>query len=906
MGVTEAEALEAELRSQIRRLGSLLGQSLVRQEGEQLLTLVEQIRNLTKDDPQAAAGVLARTDLDSAIKLARAFSTYFHLANITEQVYRAKEIASQKDKEGSWLWRTAARIKAANIDQNTLDNAFANLKVRPVFTAHPTEASRRSVLLKLKRIAELLEKPDSEDSQFSEIIDLLWQTDELRLEQPEVIDEARNAMNYIDDAVAGPMVEVLENLVKVAKHLNVSEDRLNQPLTFGSWIGGDRDGNPFVTPEVTTEVLTLQRGHAIRNLKTIIKRLAEDLSISDRISPATDELWDSVEKDLINLPNLNPRLKRINAEEPFRLKLSAISNRLEATRKRFANREPHKAGVDYSSRLELLSDLEVLAQALAGERTQLIANGIFARTHRTAKAIGLQLATLDVREHSEKHHLALAPLIDRAQLASKPYLELSPQEKFSLLSKELDSPRPLASTPYALSDSESAKTYQTFVAINEALENFGSDVIETYIVSMTKGPQDLLAAVMLAKETGLVDLPERVAKIDFVPLLETVDELRNAGEILEALLSTPAYRVLVSLRGNLQEVMLGYSDSNKDAGITTSQWEIHLAQRKLRDVAKAHGVRLRVFHGRGGTVGRGGGPTHDAILSMPWGVVDGDIKLTEQGEVISDKYLLPDLAKENLELLVAATLEATVLHAAPRENVERINRWDPVMDEISTAAQEKYNSLVRHEDLPEYFSTSTPVEQLAGLHLGSRPAKRPDQKQDLSSLRAIPWVFGWTQSRQIVPGWFGVGTGLASIKRDPQKLEIVREMHQDWPFLQNFLSNVAMTLAKTDLSVAQHYVNQLVPENLHHFFETIRAEHALTIKEILTLTGESELLENQPVLKNTLAVRDNYLLPLQFLQVSLLRKVRDIQASDEEVDSLLRRTLLLTINGIATGLRNTG
>ncbi|MGA0733173.1 MAG: phosphoenolpyruvate carboxylase [Candidatus Nanopelagicales bacterium] len=904
--MSEAPDLTAELRSAIRRLGSLLGQSLVRQEGEQLLNLVEQIRNLTKNDPKAAAGVLDRTDLDSAIKLARAFSTYFHLANVTEQVYRIKELQTQKVTSGSWLWRTAKKIEAAGIDQATLETAFANLRVRPVFTAHPTEASRRSVLLKLKRIAELLNNPEAEDDQFSEIIDLLWQTDELRLEQPEVIDEARNAMNYLDDAVAGPLTDVLENLVKVAKHLNVSEDHLSQPLTFGSWIGGDRDGNPFVTPEVTLNVLTLQRGHAIRDLKALIKRLAEDLSISDRISPAIAELWDSVEKDLVKLTDLDPRLKRINAEEPFRLKLSAISNRLEATRKRFANKEAHKPGVDYPSKVELLSDLQTLADALDTERTQLVANGLFARAHRAIKAVGLQLATLDVREHSNKHHAALAPLIDRAQISNKPYLELSAAEKFSLLAKELDSPRPLASSPHALPDLDTAKTYQTFASINEALENFGPDVIETYIVSMTKGPEDLLAAVVLAKETGLVDLPERIAKLDFVPLLETVDELRNAGEILEALLSTPAYRVLVSLRGNLQEVMLGYSDSNKDAGITTSQWEIHLAQRKLRDVAKAHGVRLRIFHGRGGTVGRGGGPTHDAILSMPWGVVDGDIKLTEQGEVISDKYLLPQLARENLELLVAATLEATVLHAEPREQIDRINRWNPVMDAISIAAQEKYNSLVRHEDLPEYFSLSTPVEQLAGLHLGSRPAKRPDQKQDLASLRAIPWVFGWTQSRQIVPGWFGVGTGLSSIKNDPEKLEIVREMYQAWPFFQNFLSNVAMTLAKTDLAVAEHYVQQLVPENLHHFFETIKAEHSLTIQEILSLTGEKELLENQSVLKNTLAVRDNYLLPLQFLQVSLLRKVRELQNNSEAVDPLLRRTLLLTINGIATGLRNTG
>ena len=681
------------------------------------------------------------------------------------------------------------------------------------------------------------------------------------------------------------------------------------PLTFGSWIGGDRDGNPFVTPEVTTNVLTLQRGHAIRVLQLTLKRLADDLSISDRISPADDQLWDSVEKDMTVLSGLDSRMKRINAEEPYRLKISAISHRLEQTRIRFANKANHVPGVDYGSEKEFVEDLNRLFIALNNERSGLIAQGVLGKALRTAAAIGLQIAKLDVREHSDKHHDALAPLIDRAKIINKPYSELTKSERFAVLAQELDSPRPLAATaagttPSALTDAEAIRTYSTFGAINQALLQYGDDVIDTYIISMTKGPDDLMAAVILAKENGLVDLPAKVAKVNFVPLLETVDELRNAGEILETLLSTPSYRILVSLRDNVQEVMLGYSDSNKDAGITTSQWEIQLAQRKLRDVAVKHGVRLRIFHGRGGTVGRGGGPTHDAILAMPWGVVVGDMKLTEQGEVISDKYLLPQLARENLELLVAATLEATLLHAASRVNQTDLDKWDEVMNKVSLSAQEKYNSLTKDPDLATYFALSTPVEQLADLHLGSRPAKR-QANAGIESLRAIPWVFGWTQSRQIIPGWFGVGSGIKAA-RDAGHDETLRHMAKNWAFFKNFISNVEMTVAKADMKIAQHYVTELVPPEFHHMFEKVKAEYEETKNQILWLTGEKEILDNQISLKKTLQIRDTYLLPLQYLQVSLLKKVRELNQNPENTDPLLRRTLLLTINGIATGLRNTG
>ena len=880
-----------DLRNDVRKLADLLGQTLARQEGDDLLKLVESVRLSVREGTQDQ--ILNKITDSQTIALVRAFSNFFNLANVAEQVNRSKILAAEHKSGGTWLGRAIENIlKAKNSNQEfstaELQEWIENFSVRPVFTAHPTEAARRSVLSKMTTISQLLEEPNSaiNNERLAEAIDLLWQTDELRLGRPEPLDEAVNSIYYLDELLLETVPEVLAEFVTEVKKLGVNLSLTARPLRFGTWIGGDRDGNPNITSEVTKAAILLQNAHFTRTLFSHLDELRQALSISTKLAGVSKELELSVAKDLENLPEIEARYRRINIEEPYRLKATAIRHKLSLTQSRHASGLPHFPGRDYKDTAELLQDFNIMRTSLLENNGQLIANGLLDRIMRSISAFGLTHATMDIREHSDAHHKLLTQLFGGSD----------PQ----IIAKQL-----LATSNPDLSGLGQAGSncYKTFVAINELIDRYGSEVIESYIISMTKSADDVMAAVLIAKIAGLISLDgsNSFAKIGFVPLLETVIELRSADKILDDLLSNKSYRKVVDLRGGVQEVMLGYSDSNKDAGITTSQWEIHKAQRKLRDVAKKHGVKLRLFHGRGGSVGRGGGPTYDALIALPWGSIDGQIKMTEQGEVISDKFGLPALAKENLELTLAAALEATVLNRKPRQSSNDLNTWDECMDLISEHAFTSYRALVDQPELPAYFYASTPVEQLGNMFLGSRPSRRPEESSGLDSLRAIPWVFGWTQSRQIVPGWYGVGSGLKAA-REAGKSELLQTLLKEWHFFSTFISNVEMTLAKTDLTIAKRYVESLVDPSLHKIFEQIKTEFDLTVKELLLMTNKSEILGNQPILARTLQVRDTYLAPIQLLQISLLKRVR----TQKEPDPLLARALLLTINGVAAGLRNTG
>ncbi|MEO7235668.1 MAG: phosphoenolpyruvate carboxylase [Lapillicoccus sp.] len=911
------------LRASVRQLGSLLGEALTRHEGPELLALVEKVRAVAREPgDEGLHRLLADVDDATAVVLARAFTAYFQLVNVTEQLHRYQELTTGEEGplEGT-VRRIGEALQDGSVDRTLVESVLSRVEYRPVFTAHPTEATRRTVLTLLRKIADVVDAAEDprrssltsspaaqRERRLAELVDLLWQTDELRIVRPQPTDEARTATYYLRSLAANVVPVLLDELDRQLATIGVTLPLDARPLRFGTWAGGDRDGNPNVTPAVTLDVLSLQHLAGLRVLIDQVEDLLTEASASTRVVEVTDALSASLAADAEALPITYAAVRRLNAEEPYRLKLSFVRVRLQRTRDRLAAGTAHEPGRDYRHLDDLLADLVLIRDSMLANGDRLTADGAILRLIRTATALGLGLATLDIREHSERHHAALAALVDRVGELERPYADLDRPGRIAYLSQEMTSRRPLVGAVRGDLGSATTQILDIFDAIRTALDTYGRDAVETYIVSMTHDVDDLFAVVVLAREAGLVDTGSTdtpaVARIGFAPLFETVAELESAGPLLEALLGDASYRRVVAARGDVQEIMLGYSDSSKDAGIAASQWQIHRAQRALRDIARQHGVVLRLFHGRGGSVGRGGGPTAEAILSQPDGSLDGPIKITEQGEVLSDKYTLPKLGLLNLESALAAVVEASILHRTPLLASEVLVEWDQAMDRVASAGQDAYRALVRDPALVPFFVAATPVDELGKLNIGSRPAKRPGGTGGLDDLRAIPWVFGWTQSRIILPGWYGVGSGLAAAREDGQG-ETLAEMYRTWPFFRTFLSNVQMTLAKTDLDIAARYVRTLVTDDDAGLFDRIRAEHARTVAEVLAVTGQRELLESAPVLRRTLELRDSYLAPLHALQSTLLARVRDVPEG-QEPDPDLQRALLLTVNGIAAGLRNTG
>jgi len=927
---TPSDHAQAELRADVRLLGNLLGATLVRHEGAELLALVERVRALARTpgaEGRAALGaVMAAVDLPTAARLTRAFATYFHLANVAEQLHRVQALDAALGGPGAWLARSLDRVAAEGATDALRAAVASGVELRPVLTAHPTEAARRTVLDKLVVVADLLEarrRPQASraeqarvERRLAETIDLLWQTDELRVARPGPLDELAWALYHLERLARVTLPDLLEDCaLALGERIGAPSSHPGRPVVrLGSWVGGDRDGNPSVTPAVTRTALAQLQDRALALLSEELAELVRELSPSSALVGISEELTRFLEEQRVALPEVARRFSALNAEEPYRLACSFIAERVARTRARLASGAPASPAQEYRVPDELDADLAVLARSLQAHGAGLVAEGRLARLRRLVAALGFSLAVLDVREHARAFHESLGPAVDGAGDWPGPYGSLDRAGRARLLDRELDGSRLLGlalrrgnrGDPQAGGRSGSADApagpdaLELFAVVAEAREQRGPGLVESVVVSMTEGTDDVLAAAVLAKEVGLVDLRRGRAEIGVVPLLETLAALWRAGELLDELLAFPAYRRLVSLRGDMQEVMVGYSDSNKEAGITTSQWAIYCAQRALRDVAARHGVRLRIFHGRGGTTGRGGGPTYDAILAQPAGTVAGGLKLTEQGEVISDKYLLDRLARFNLEAALAGTLEAAACHQQARWSPAVLARWTEAMEAVSRGAEAAYRELIGHPLLWRYFRQSTPLVELSSLPIGSRPVLRPGGS-GLASLRAIPWVFAWNQSRQIVPGFYGLGSGLRHA-RDEGFGEVLAEMAGSWQFFRGFLANVEMALAKADMGIARHYVERLVEPEAQPLLGMIEAEEERSRVELLRLTGAPHLLAGAPVLAQTLAVRDAYLRPLHSLQVELLVRARAAVEPDEQ----LARALLRTVNGIAAGLRNTG
>ncbi len=905
MAFSDLDELDAALRTDIRRLGTQLGEALVRQSGPQLLESVERVRASARDlrrDAHSGAPlteILGDVDVAGAMDLVRAFTTYFHLANTAEQVHRVDDLNVDGQATSSRFNDTIAKLQGLGVSNSEIVAATRDADLRPVFTAHPTEASRRSILDKLAELALLIERRGEGatlaeqarvDRRIDELIDAIWLTDELRNERPEPVDEARSILYFLNQIITDGVPELFDDVDAALRAIggSLSGDRV--PVHFGSWVGGDRDGNPNVTPRITRDVLIFQRSRALRVLISEIEDLSSELSVSTAVTSISAELRAALESDADEFPDVTSRFLTLSAGEPYRQRCAVIHQRLLETAASPAGARA------YRSPAELEADLVEMSKSLEANGGQLLAQGRVARVRRIVALIGFHLATLDIREHAERHHGALADLFEPLGVD---YAALDRDGRTELLTSELLSRRPLA-PPAVESGSD---PLSLMAALRSAMDDWGDQIIDSYIISMTQGVDDVLAPAVLARDVGLIDLPGGVARMGFVPLFEMIEDLRNIGPVLRSLLNNEPYRRIVELRGGVQEVMVGYSDSNKDGGITTSQWEIHKALRSIAAVSAETGIRIVVFHGRGGTVGRGGGPTHAAILGQPAGAVAGSVKITEQGEVIADKYGLPALAQRNLDLALSAVIEASLVHRRPRHGAATVAEWDGVMETMSTTAYDAYRALLETPGLVEYFQTSTPVEELGAMNIGSRPARRSNSTAGIEDMRAIPWVFGWTQSRQIIPGWFGVGSALAAARADGRG-DLLSAMFENWQFFSTFLSNVEMTLSKTDLAIARHYVDRLVDPELHHFFDTIAEEHDRTISEIEAVTGR-ELLADLPLLKRTLEVRDAYLDPINVLQVELLARSRAVDDDDPAADQI-RRALLLSVNGVAAGLRNTG
>lgn len=965
-------ARDKPLRDDVRMLGRLLGDTIRKFDGDEVFEAVERFRTLCKalhkdrsaSDVEELRKLTAQIDDVTAGKVIKAFLTYFDLINIAEQNHRVRRRAeregeSSKPYEPDSLSGVVARCREAGVTPDAIVNAFNKMDIQVVFTAHPTEITRRSVLLKQLELAQYLTLRDHPpltrrdrarlEHGLKGVVESLWLTDHVIYFKPSVIDEVRYGLYHFENVVIDAVLDVHADIESICREFGADFDSLGATrnfITFGSWIGGDRDGNPYVTPAVTYQALEHQRSMILKRYMKDMESLFHDLSHSSNWVDVEEALNPHLDNLRAMFPAIEGRYRERYKHEPVRQMLLFMQERL-----RIALGEAQSAagraapGADllfksgdgntssrkrdiyrsaYKKASEFLQDLCIIRSALKSAGCVESLNGL-ERMINSVHIFGFRLAKLDIRQHSERHSSALDEVTKKLEIFSDGYNGLSEERKIEWLQKEISAKRPLFPARLRFSP-DSNDTIEVFRTMAACQDQFGFEAVDTYIVSMTRTASDLLSILLLAREAGLYapeDYPERTVSV--VPLFETIEDLRRAPELFSALLDLPVYREYLKWRGNLQEIMIGYSDSGKNGGIITSNWELYKAQTKLVEMARERKIELRLFHGRGGTIGRGGGPTHRAILAQPPGTVDHRIKITEQGEVISAKYALPEIAVRNFDRLAAAVLETSLL---PEKTIVDLNERElrfSFMEKLSQEAFKAYRSVVHeHDDFKDFFNQTTPLPEIGALRLGSRPARRKAKSSSIDDLRAIPWVFAWTQSRYMLPAWFGFGTAFDAVAgSDENALELMRKLYQDWPFFKGLVSKLETALAITDLNIARYYADNLVEDEKlkEKFFGAIECDYNLSVKGVLAIAGTSSLLERTAYLRKSIDLRNPYVDPLSYLQVRFLKEVRSlnereagpvppdgapsVSSPDGALEGLLDY-VLMSINGVAAGLQSTG
>ncbi len=914
----EDDDKDVPLRDDIRLLGRILGDTVREQEGEETYALVEQIRQASirfhrRNETGARReleAILDSLSADQTLAIVRAFSYFSHLANIAEDQHhirrnRAHAIAGSPPRPGS-LACAFQRTLEMGVEPKALEKFFDHALVSPVMTAHPTEVRRQSTRTRELEIAELLDERDraGDPAELTAIEDklrcailILWRTNMLRQTRLKVIDEVANGLSYYDYTFFRELPRLYGSIED--KLDTISGRKREKPiasfLRVGSWIGGDRDGNPFVTADVLNEAMRLQSARALAHYLDELHALGAELSLASSLA--------SVSEDLGALADRAGDSATARRDEPYRRAITGMYSRLARTARELdhviALRQPVVDLAPYASAGEFGADLTTIAQSLKATGGAIVARGRLRSLQRAVDVFGFHLAPIDLRQNAKVHERTIAELF-AAVSPGLDYRNLNEEERVALLRGELASPRPLVS-PFIAYGEETAGELALFRAAGAIRAKYGPGAIRTSIISNTDSVSDMLELALLMKEVGLIDAAAGSMSLALVPLFETIQDLRACVGVMDQLLSIPEYRKLVDSQGGEQEVMLAYSDSNKDGGFVTSGWELYKAEIGLVEVFRKHGVRIRLFHGRGGSVGRGGGPSYDAILAQPGGAVQGQIRITEQGEIISSKYSNPDVGRRNLETLASATLEATLLQD---ESPAPDPAFLETMDELSGSAFSAYRGLVYEtEGFERYFWASTVITEISTLNIGSRPASRK-KTTAIEDLRAIPWVFSWAQCRLMLPGWFGFGSAVKAYQaaHPDGGLEQLRTMYRSWPFFRTQLSNMDMVMSKSSLAIASRYARLVDDVALREkIFSRISQEWRASVDALNAIMEQPQLLASNPLLDRSIHNRFPYLDPLNHVQVELL-KLHRTRSSSEKVLTGIQ----LTINGISAGLRNSG